>query len=265
LYFFSLKNKRQRVSVKGMNTLTTTVIYLLLGMLGLGAAPFLFGFLGFRTCLYAWFLVLVGAGNLAATEIHADYVCDLDCDRPPLNDRGFDLLPDSTNDTVLVVCVDSAPIVAFCVLLLGLYRDRYREGAGETRVKIIQTFVALFAMRFFVMQATALPPAKQGNASLPLTESFLTGLLPVGHNKKGHESHYDLLFSGHVSMFLLSVLWVLKLDGALDGRYSLIWLLFAAVVCCLVSAGLVALRMHYSADVLLGIIIAVLLFLNASR
>lgn len=245
--------------------MTSVIIYLLLGMLALGSAPFLFGFLGLKTCLYAWFLVLVGAGNLAATEIHADYVCDRDCDRPPLHDRGFDILADSTHDTVLVMCVDSAPVVAFCLLLLGMYRERNQEGGVERRVRIIQTFVVLFAMRFFVMQATALPPAKQGNASLPLTESFLTGLIPVGHNKRGHESHYDLLFSGHISMFLLSVLWLLKLDGALDGRYGRLWMVFAGVLCCLVGAGLVALRMHYTADVLLGVIIAGLLFANASK
>lgn len=231
--------------------------YVLFVLVGCASLPFLLGLLGKKTLILSWLLILVALANFLAAKFQADYVCDRNCDIPVLPDRGFDLLPDSTDNEVLTGMVDFAPGIALCLLAFSSYRIDER-----TRLKMIGSLIILFCLRFIVMQATGIPPAKYGNASVTYVESSISKLLPEGRNEKGRKSYYDLLFSGHMSLFLISLLWILKLHRAFEGPYRIFWAFFLVISVSFVGLGLIALRMHYTSDVIVGIIISSLLFLS---
>lgn len=230
-------------------------------LLTLLVIPGLLGAFGAETMLCGWLLATVVVANVRAAEMQADYVCETQnaCAAAPLPDRGLDWLGDHSEDMALVCIVDVMPVLGICALLATLYRT-----CARTRNVVLLSLSLFLAGRVLVMQATGLPPAKQGNASLLLVESSFANMLPDGHNEQGRLSHYDLMYSGHTGLFLLAILWILKLHGALDGPRRAAWLLVALAATAIEAAGLVAIRVHYTVDVLMGAIVAGLIFANAS-
>lgn len=227
------------------------------------ALPMLLGAYGRHTQLCALLFVTGAAANATASSSHADFVCSRDfCEAPPLPDRGFEALGDHSDNEDLVCAVDALPPMLLCALIATLYRCEER-----VRTTVLSGLSLVLLARAVVVQSTGLPPAKQGNASLPLHETEVARLLsglsgaspPAGH------SHYDLMFSGHASMFLGCLLWLLQLHGKLDGAAAPAWFFAALAAAVAESAGLVAVRIHYTADVLIGLIIAGLAFANGRR
>lgn len=224
------------------------------------ALPMLLGWCGRRTQLCALLFVAGALANATAASLHAEFVCSRDfCEALPLPDRGFEALGDHSDNRALVYAVDALPPMMLCALIFTLYK---RE--DHVRATVLSGLSLVLFARAMVVQSTGLSPAKQGNASLPLHETEVARLLrdlggvdsPDGH------SHYDLMFSGHASMFFGCVLWLLQLYGKLDGAAAPAWIVVAIGAALIESAGLVAVRIHYTADVLIGLIISGLVFAN---
>jgi hypothetical protein len=224
------------------------------------ALPMLLGLYGRHTQLCALLFVAGAAANATASSSHADFVCSRDfCEAPPLPDRGFEALGDHSDNEDLVRVVDALPPMLLCALIATLYRCGERE-----RTTVLSGLSLVLFARAVVVQSTGLPPAKQGNASLPLHETEVARLLRDlggGDPPDGH-SHYDLMFSGHASMFFGCLLWLLQLHGKLDGAAAPAWFVAAFSAAVAESAGLVAVRIHYTADVLIGMVISGLAFAN---
>ena len=224
------------------------------------ALPMLLGLHGRYTQVCVLLFVASALANAAAASWHADFVCSRDfCEAPPLPDRGFEWIGDQSGNATLVYVVDALPPLLLCALIITLYRKEDR-----VRATVLSGLSLVMFARALVVQSTGLSPAKQGNASLPLHETEVARLLRElgGREPPGGHSHYDLMFSGHASLFLGCALWLLQLNGKLDGPAAPAWVGAAVVAALAESAGLVAVRMHYTADVLIGLIIAGLAFAN---
>jgi hypothetical protein len=266
----------------------------LMALAALLALPLLLGAMGRRTLAAAWLFVAALLANDAAASWHARFVCSRGaCDAAPLPDRGFELLGDRSGDGLLVRVVDAAPPLALCALLATLLAGAAagRAGSERARVTVLASLALVLLARAAVVQATGLPPAKPGNASLPLSEVEIARLVrgppagsaaagsaaaggaaaggaaggAAGSAAAGGESLHDLMFSGHTSLFLGCVLWLLHLHGRLDpaeGWAAAAWVAAALAAAAAEAAGLVAIRIHYSADVLVGLVVAGLAFAN---
>ena len=226
------------------------------------ALPALAGLFGIVTQFCALLLVMGAVANSFAATSHAHYVCDRGaCNAAPLLDRGFDFINDHSSDAWLVSVIDTLPVLMFCALLVTLY-----SRPPETRNTVLISIALAFFARSVIVQATALPPAKQGNGSVPLGETAVSRLLS-GTDGKGEVDYslHDLMFSGHESLFVTSMLWLLYLHGFFNGPLRIAWLLVAVVAAAIEGVGLIAIRVHYTVDVLVGALVAALLFANGRQ
>lgn len=218
-------------------------------------------FQGGRTAAVMLLLLLIALANFEVAAMQAHYVCTrMGCSAPPLSDRGFDVIADQSSNAVVVAAVDVTP-----TLLVGfLYTLLARSDATVRDVALLSFFFGLFA-RMLVMPATGMPAAKEGNALIPLFEALasekLRDMLGLSPPPAENRSHFDLLFSGHEFCSVLAFLWILHVAGADSGAPLALAALFALAQ----GVGLVAIRIHYTADVLIGAILAVLVFVVASR
>jgi hypothetical protein len=235
----------------------SVVLLLPFMLLALLALPALAGVFGTGTQLCVILVVLGAVANSYAAKWHAEYVCGRGaCEATPLPDRGFDLIDDHSSDDRIVAVVDALPVLVFCALIVTLYCR-----TSATRNTVLLGFALALLARAVIVQATGLPPAKQGNGSLPMAETAMAKLLDPERNGDGvHNSLHDLMFSGHECIFVSSVLWLLYLHGFLSGPMRFAWYAVAALAAVAQGAGLVAIRVHYTVDVLVGALVAVLIF-----
>lgn len=234
-----------------------SVVLLPFVLLALLALPALTGMFGAGTQLCTILVVFGAIANSYAAKWHAEYVCGRGaCNVVPLPDRGFDTIGDYSSDARIVGIVDALPVLLFCALIATLYCR-----TSTTRNTVLLGFALALMARAIIVQATGLPPAKQGNGSLPMAETAMADLFdPTRNEDSVHYSMHDLMFSGHECIFVSSVLWLLYLHGFTCGPMRVSWYIVAALAAAAQGAGLVAIRVHYTADVLVGALVAVLIF-----
>jgi hypothetical protein len=217
--------------------------------------------LGARTAVCVLVLILLVLANFESGAMQAHYVCTRNgCDAASLADRGFDAISDKSGHMNVVTIVDNVPTLLFAALFLMLMgRDAILRDVA------LLSFAAGMFARAIIVAATGIPAAKEGNALVPLFEARLStelrNMLGLSPPPAKNSSHFDLMFSGHEFCSVLGFLWLLHLANADHGAPLLLALLFAAAQ----GAGLIAIRIHYTADVLVGALLAALVFVVASR
>lgn len=194
---------------------------------------------------------------LFSLSAHGAYVSDTGPGCAPLKDRLFDLIPPlkkGVGSWEFTVIYEFPQFLLAAVLIWALFF--YNGGDRKLFTAIFVSFLIIQALRQFTVQVTALPaPADLSKQRLDLTsiqESF---------KKKDTEAYIkgqtDMVFSGHTITTVLSLLFFFYMLGKLDcWRYRVL----IAVLTAIAITGFAAIRLHYSVDMFVGVVIALLVF-----
>jgi len=185
----------------------------------------------------------------------------------PLTDLGFLVIPEISPTSTLCKLYDDMTVVGFFLGFFhtfGLTRsERCRVLSAEVRIMTICYF-----LRTLTTPLTSLPgPAahcRPGSSSLSQAPStWIEMVRGFGPHVQGYNTCGDLIFSGHMCYTTVSLLLYLR---HLDVKYSPEWswkrwslgglyLMMTSILC-------VAARKHYTVDVVLGILIATLVYFH---
>lgn len=176
---------------------------------------------------------------------------------PPLPDKGFALIPYSRS-TVVYYIVDLFPALCITLFLLVMLLNRpLKQKALLTA--FFSGLIMIWNFKISVVQLTGVPVPIQNPEYLSSYE-----LLTQDFWRRKEESiilgNPDMMFSGHTSSTLFSLLFILYI---LDAP-----LLVRIVVLCffaLFVVGLLSIRFHYSMDIAVGIVVGISVFLHSKN
>lgn len=211
-------------------------------------------YFGTKTTTYSLLAILIGWITKISEAYHTAYICDkLGCNADVLPDRGFDLIPNYIDDnSPLGYFVFFAPTILL-ITLLSLAFLKFKKDEGVRNVILIQIILTFF-FRLITFNSIGLPPPKQNVIKNGIMAHFFDGFrknldTPV-------TGHTDMLFSGHVSVFTFSMLWLLKMT-----RNNSLILKTSVIICILLySISIISIRYHYTVDVLFAVVLSSLLF-----
>mmetsp|Transcript_24250 Transcript_24250/g.77859 ORF Transcript_24250/g.77859 Transcript_24250/m.77859 type:complete len:348 (+) Transcript_24250:41-1084(+) len=179
---------------------------------------------------------------------------------PILKDAGFALIPRAAPHSFLGTISEVCTISSFLIVLAISLPTR--------NVRMLNTWARLmgvvYALRSLTLWNTSLPgPADHCTYESPKYNPPLNVfhvLSRFGQIWGTYATCGDLLFSGHTGFFLVSVLTTLKFVPSTRPRLQLAARVYAAVYCVLFIVGVIAARKHYTADVMLGVIITLFVY-----
>lgn len=188
---------------------------------------------------------------------HGAYVSDHNTTNGPLNDRLFDLVPylEKGEDTWEYTLIYQFPTVLFVgALFYALFF--YNGGDKKLFVTMLCSFLLIQAIRQFTIQLTGLPPPAELH-----TQQLQTTSVQESFKKRDTDAyvagHSDMIFSGHTITTLISLLFIFYMMGKLDcWKYRAL----IAVLMCIAVLLFIWIRLHYSVDMFLAIVICLLVF-----
>jgi hypothetical protein len=167
----------------------------------------------------------------------------------PLPDRGFDIIPHTINEGWIMDIILYFPLF---VVLLILWSFKLGE---KIRNAILINYILLTIARSITLSATAIPSPYHGG----MEDGQYKNL--IEHHKHDNDigivGHFDMMFSGHTGTVLTLLLWTLVLTERIQ---SIFWLSVVAMLVFGYAVALLAMRAHYSMDIMVGVIISLLLF-----
>lgn len=184
-----------------------------------------------------------------STSAHSAYVFDnnRNCTEP-LDDKLFDVIPETKNRAAIDFFFYTPHFLFLGSLLLFMARDK--------RLFVVFAVCSLifFNLREFTNQLTAVPTSESGTGKLSIMGSIIESFKTRHTTIRGST---DMIFSGHTGILSTALLfWMLHL-GVIDIPAAR--LLYMLVMCIFV-AGFVAMRLHYSVDIALGLLVSLLVF-----
>ena len=118
--------------------------------------------------------------------------------------------------------------------------------------EFIGYFIVIILIRSIFTSVTILPPSKNTFTDLgPIKERVYSASLLLGHD-------YDKIFSGHYSVIFLTSL-ILYRRGLLGSNSRKVLIVLVNVITAFL---IIALRYHYSIDILVAIVVCLVVFQN---
>jgi hypothetical protein len=183
------------------------------------------------------FYLLIGYIN----EFVAENQVYKNINNPPLFDRGHNLLP------LLSKKLPDIGLIGFIIYFIVRWGIQY----PETLANYLWIIAILFIGRVFLLSVTQLPPALSGCSTVKEGETLYFNVF-----RKGWNECLDYMYSGHTIHCVLVALFTLYLSRNLFEKITII---FAT----LLELGLiVGSRIHYTADVLVGTLVTILIFFS---
>lgn len=195
-------------------------------------------------------MVANGLAQLLSLSNHGAYVAESKGCEGPLSDRIFDLVP-QMEPGPLFNFIYTLPVYLFVgAFALFAWKDR------RMLAVFLCTYLIFMFIRQTTVQLTGLPP--------PTDHDVLTGWLDAlldssktTNDEKAIRGHSDMIFSGHTGTAFLSLLFLLLYSGMIDRPA---WRLALAVVMIAMVVAFEAMRLHYSVDLVLALVLSLLLF-----
>jgi mannosyltransferase OCH1-like enzyme len=185
------------------------------------------------------------------TAMHGAFVSDYQGNKctTNLNDRLYEIIPETCNDVAFTFFYNG-PGVLFTLLAVFLFFKDFRMF-----IVLIVTFLTFLNIRTFTVQLTGVPsPGSKKGPHWALVEAFLESFKDKDTDVDGYT---DMIFSGHTGTTFLSLLFFMLYMKLIDKWYARVILL---LVMSFFMLGFVAIRIHYSVDIALGAVIALLIF-----
>jgi hypothetical protein len=181
--------------------------------------------------------LLVGYINEFAAENQVYH----NINNPPLFDRGHNFLP------LFPKILPDIGLIVFLVYFIF----RWCIHHPSTLVNYLWMISLLFIGRVFLLTLTQLPPAVQGCSSVKKNEPLHFTVF-----RKGWNECLDYMYSGHTIHCVLIALFTLYLSSSLGEKVIILLLTIIEIVFIIGS------RIHYTADVLVGTIVTILIFFS---
>ena len=160
---------------------------------------------------------------------------------PPLPDVLFGVLPNIP---------DWVPhSMLFCLTLLTLYKLRK---SGRVLIQMYNRISLLFVLRVLCFTFTPLPPPVPGCVARLQGEAFHWNVVRDLIQSRGLTCS-DMMFSGHAIHFI-AFMWVLWPGSTFWRKVALLTYVSLGLI------SIIASHLHYTADVLVGIFLTVLMF-----
>ena len=162
-----------------------------------------------------------------------------DINAPPLFDRGHNLLPLVSKN------LPDLGLIGFLAYFVVRWGIRYPHAL----INYLWIIAFLFVGRVVLLSVTQIPPALPGCSTVEKSESLYFNVF-----RKGWNECLDYMYSGHTIHCVLVALFTLFLA-------THTWEKVLVFLCLFVELGLIiGSRIHYTADVLVGTLVTVLIF-----
>lgn len=183
------------------------------------------------------FYLLVGYINEFAAENQVYH----NIKNPPLFDRGHNFLP---------IFPKILPDIGLLIFII-YFIFRWCITHPSTLVNFLWMVSLLFIGRVFLLTLTQIPPALPGCSSVKKNEPIHFTVF-----RKGWNECLDYMYSGHTIHCVLIALFTLYLSSNIGEKAIII---LATIIELLFIIGS---RIHYTADVLVGVIVTILMFFS---
>jgi hypothetical protein len=183
------------------------------------------------------FYLLVGYIN----EFTAENQVYHNINNPPLFDRGHNFLP------LFPQILPDIGLISFIIYFIL----RWCVSHPATLVNFLWMVSLLFIGRVFLLTLTQIPPSLPGCSSVKKNEPLHFKVF-----RKGWNECLDYMYSGHTIHCVLITLFTLFLSSNI-GEKALIVLATIIELMFIIGS-----RMHYTADVLVGTIVTILMFFS---
>ena len=160
---------------------------------------------------------------------------------PPLPDIGFEHLPQIPNSYPNIL------LIAFCIYFSLRF---FRWKNLNSILKLVQCITVLFTIRLLTFPSTIVPPSTTGCANRNETAAYEWNVLRVLIFSDDNTC-VDYMFSGHASYFILIYLFTLRLSQNFKEK------LIMTMVTILGLASIIAGHIHYTVDVIVGLILSI--------
>jgi hypothetical protein len=160
---------------------------------------------------------------------------------PPLYDRGHNFLP------LLPKFIPDVGLVG----LLMYFIVRWGITHPTTLVNYLWIISLLFIGRVLLLTATQVPPAVPGCSTVRNNEPLHYRIFSKGWNEC-----MDYMYSGHTIHCVLIALFTLYLSTSIFEKTTIVLITIAELIVIIAS------RIHYTADVLVGTLVTILIFFS---
>jgi hypothetical protein len=190
--------------------------------------------------------------NLFAYSIHGGYVADLNIG--PLPDKLFAIVKVRDLGNFFYFAVDYVPFIVSTLFVL------FDWSKSDDKHRLAATFLAgltsLGNFKTACMQLTAVPPPYEFPSYIQKFEVLVQDAWKK--TDFAIRGNADMLFSGHTSTTLFTLLLILRNAPPLETvPFALLFMLFLF--------GIITTRFHYSMDVMVAVIVSSLIYLIAIR
>jgi len=183
------------------------------------------------------FYLVIGYINEFAAENQVYH----DIDNPPLFDRGHNLLPPISK---------TLPDIGLILFIL-YFIIRWSITHPTALVNLLWMIGLLFIGRVVLLTVTQIPPAVPHCSSVKKNQPIHFKIFREGWNEC-----LDYMYSGHTIHCVLIALFTLFLSTNMSEK---IFIIIATIIELLL---IISARMHYTADVLVGALVTILMFFS---
>uniref|UniRef100_A0A6C0II71 Sphingomyelin synthase-like domain-containing protein n=1 Tax=viral metagenome TaxID=1070528 RepID=A0A6C0II71_9ZZZZ len=184
-----------------------------------------------------FFYLLIGYTN----EFVAENQVYQNINDPPLFDRGHNLLP------LLSKRLPDIGLILFILYFIIRWAIQY----PTTLINYLWIISLLFIGRVVLLSVTQFPPGLPGCSTVKEGDSLYFNVF-----RKGWNECLDYMYSGHTIHCVLVTLFTLYLSSSMFEK-------IAIIMVTLLEIGLIiGSRIHYTADVLVGTLVTILIFFS---
>lgn len=232
------------------------VFVMALGLALLLSLRFVDHTLGRTTAILTLVLLLCTVLTFVVTALHSSYGCEDGCKwSQTLRDRGFDVVPDLRHAEWIMWFADTVPLLLFGAVLFALCT--YYKSQPRLRNGLLLSAAAVWLLRCVAFPMTSVPPPSTGS----VTNGYYSAVLDSFRCDPTYpvEGDNDMVFSGHVATVVVSLFWMTKATDAGVRTTTTLPLLLLFLGSYVVS--MLAARMHYTTDIVVGCAVAFLVCL----